>query len=540
MTPSSTREYRDLRSFLEGIVENHRDEVALVDSRGRLTYEELDHQINRVANMFASLGVSKGDRVALLLPNCREYLCAWFGLAKLGAVHVPLNVRIKGEPLKHQLQNSDPLMAVVDDEYLEDFLAACDGRFSGDRLVIRRNSKANLTSAIDMELASKNASSEPPPWVDIHPGDPLVIMYTSGTTGPAKGVVNCHNAYTRIATDLAEAMGLIPDDRMYVFLPLYHGNPQMMGVMPILAAGGSIALAERFSATRFWDEVRRFGTTVFTHIGSPLSILMKQEERPEDGDNPVRLILGGAPPEVSSAFSRRFQCTVLDGWGMIEAGCNTTITPVGRNRPGTNGFPRDCFDVRILDENDEEVAPGTPGEIVVRPREPYVMFSGYFRTPEQTLSAFRNLWFHSGDLGMKDQEGSLYFLGRSDDAIRRKGENISAMEIESALMAHPGVTEVAVVGVPDEIAGQEIKACLVTVPGSVLTPEQIISWCEPRLPDYMLPRYVVFKSQFEKTGSEKIQRFKLRENGVQGAWDREAQIGAASAGELTVRERRPG
>jgi len=506
----------DIRTFLRGVVAAHPAEPCLVTTDGlELTYQGFDEWVNRAANLIADRGISKGDAVALILPNCPEYLYLWFGLAKIGAVHVAINTRLIGESLRYQIDKAESSLVVVHRELANAYHQACNGLASvREVLVLNEDDRSGLGA----ELAASNPWD--PPAVDIGPGDPLVMMYTSGTTGRPKAVVNPHNAYVRSGHDLARLMALHSDDRMYVFMPLFHGNPQMMGVMPILAAGGSIALSRRFSASHFWDEVRSMGASVFTHIGSPLPILMKQPPNPDDADNPIRLILGGAPAETALAFGERFSCAVLDGWGMIEAGCNTTITPADRVVPGTNGVPRECFDVRVFDDEDRELPKGEVGQIVVRPTEPHVMFSGYHRDPDRTLASMRNQWFHTGDLGRVDDDGNLYFLGRSTDAIRRKGENISAIEIENILNAHPLVDEAAVVGVPDGIAGQEIAGCVVPIEATELTPEALVDWCSSRLADFMIPRFIRVMDRFPRTESHKVQKFKLRDLGTEGAWDR--------------------
>ncbi len=505
----------DVRTFLDGVVAAYPAEPCLVTTDGlQLTYQGFDQWVNRAANLVATHGVRPGDAVALILPNCPEYLYLWFGLAKIGAVHVAINTRLIGQSLRYQIEKTESSLVVVHHEFADAYHQACDGLESVREVLVLDDDRLGLGA----ELADSDPSA--PMAVDIGPGDPLVMMYTSGTTGLPKAVVNPHNAYVRSGHDLARLMGLHNDDRMYVFMPLFHGNPQMMGVMPILAAGGSIALSPRFSASRFWEEVRSMGASVFTHIGSPLPILMKQPPRPDDADNPIRLILGGAPALTAAAFGERFRCAVLDGWGMIEAGCNTTITPADRIVPGANGVPRECFDVRIFDDEDRELSRGEVGQIVVRPIEPHVMFSGYHRDPDRTLAAMRNLWFHTGDLGRVDADGNLYFLGRSTDAIRRKGENISAIEIENVLNAHPVVEEAVVVGVTDDIAGQEIAVCVVTIDGTELTPEELVDWCSSRLAEFMIPRFFRIMDRFPCTGSHKVQKFKLRDLGTDGAWDR--------------------
>jgi len=509
-------ELQDVRTFLEGKVDEHPDRVALVTTSGlEITYAGFDRRVNQAANALLARGVERGHRVSLMLPNCPEYLFMWFGLAKIGAAHVAINTRLTGDPLRYQIEKADPYAVVVHADLLAAYKDAC-GFSALPALVLSENGTDDFAAEVASAPVTRPEGPRPGPT------DPIVIMYTSGTTGFPKGVVNPHNAYVRAGTDLARLMGLEPADRMYVFMPLFHGNPQMMGVMPILAAGGSIALSSWFSASGFWEEVRAMQASIFTHIGSPLPILMKQPPRDDDTDNPIRLILGGAPKDVARAFGERFQCTVLEGWGMIEVGCNTTITPAGGIVPGTNGLPRECFDVRIFDEHDRELPAGRVGEIVVRPLEPYVMFRGYYLDPDRTLDAMRNLWWHTGDLGRKDTDGNLFFLGRADDAIKHKGENISPAEIETVLDSHPAVQEAAIVGIPDPIAGQEIAAFVVPLRGSGVSERELFNWCSEHLPNFMVPRFFRILDEFPRTGSHKIQKARLREMNLDGALDRTA------------------
>ena len=512
------RSLQTLPAFLEHVVGIRPTATALLDSRGSMSYTDLQQEVWRAANMFASYGIGKGDRVVLLLPNSRESVILWFGLAELGAVQVPVNIRLRGAALTHQLLDCEPELAVVGAGQFDTFCAAAPEGLRTNCLVAAEPAKTGVHSGASLLAAElAGASAERPPSVHIDASDPLVIMYTSGTTGAAKGVVNCHNVYTRIGRDLARLMALTSQDRSYVFMPLYHGNAQMMAVMPTLAAGGSLAIAERFSARNFWTEVRRYGATTFTHIGAPLPILMKQPPHPDDTANTIRLILGGAPPVATRAFEKRFGCVALDGWGMIEAGCNTTISGPGR---GGNGAARECFEVAVVDEHDCAVEAGVSGQIVVRPREPDVMFSGYHNAPHRTVEATRNLWFHSGDSGMMDADGVLTYLGRSADAIRHKGENVSPSDVEAVLTSHPDVEEAAVVGIADAIAGQEIKAVVVLREAARLTADELCAWCAHRLADFMVPRYITFTSGLEKSGSDKVLYYKLRDEGISGAWDR--------------------
>ncbi len=495
--------------------------VALRDVGGSLSYEELDRWSNRGATALAGLGVTRGDRVAIVLPNCREFLFLWFGSAKIGAVHVAINARLRGEALLYQITHCQPACLVIDSDVLADLDETQRARLPSVPTLVRDSADARGSAHMaSLQDALDGASSEEPGRRKLGASDPLVIMYTSGTTGAPKGVVVPHYAYVRAANDLVDAMALTEDDRMYVCLPLYHGNPQVMAVTPTLRAHGTIALSPRFSASAFWNEVVGFDATAFTHIGGVVSILVSQPVRESEADNPLRVALGGAPRAAGEEFGRRFGCTMLDGWGMIEAGCNTTVTPISHARPlGQHGVARGCFDVRVVDATDDPLGPGEVGEIVVRPTEPHVMFQGYFNAPERTLEKLTNLWFHSGDRGLLHPDGSLEFLGRDEDAVRRNGENVPVDLIEHELASMEGVSEVAVVGVPDEIAGQELVACVVAAPGFELDEASVGKFVVDRLGRSMQLGYVRLCDSLPKTASEKVQRFELRALGIDGAVD---------------------
>lgn len=504
------------------------DARAVVDDAGSIDYRTLDAWTNRAANLLLALGVRPGDRVALILGNCRDFLFLWFGSARIGVTHVALNARLRGEALVHQLRDCDPALIVADSAIWS--ALTDDERAECPRvpLVLRAGATGPATesAATDLAAALAAAPATTPGPVAVDGASPLVIMYTSGTTGRPKGVQIPHQAYVRAGYDLARVMELGQDDCMYVCLPLYHGNPQVMGVMPAITAGASIAVSARFSASRFWDECRRFGVTAFTHIGSVLGIVLKQEPDPADRDHTVRVALGGAPGSLVDAFAERFGTTMLDGWGMIEIGCNTTVTRSSGPSPlGQHGWPRGCFEVAVVGDRDEILPVGEAGEIVVRPTKPNSMFHGYFRQPERTLGQLGTLWFHSGDHGRLHRDGSLEFLGREQDAIRRSGENVPVELLEHTIAEMEGVADVAVVGIADDLSGQEILACVVRAQGATVDAHEVegrdvAAWVAKRLGDSLAPRYVRFCDELPRTASEKVQRFKLRETGADAAWDR--------------------
>lgn len=515
----------NLKSLIGSRVDTYRDKTFLYFKGQTYTYEHVDRITNQAANAFRSIGITKGDKVAIMLPNCPEFLFTWFGLAKVGAVEVLINSQLKGTFLKHQIEIGDSVAAIVGTDYLETVLPILD-ELPDLRTVIFLPHNEGVRPPEGPHYYRywewvRSHPDTPPPEVDIKDRDPLSIMFTSGTTGPSKGVLNCHKAYIRCGEDCARTIGLTEEDRCYFVLPLYHGNPQMMAVMSALWVGGSLVIGERFSASKFFQEAAHYGATYFTYVGTILAILSKLPEKPDDSDNPLRLCFGGgAPNSVWKLIEERFKIKIYEAYGMIEAGTVTTINRTGNERFGSVGCPRDCFEVKIMNQRDEEVAGGEVGEIVVRPNEPYVMFDGYYNMADTTAESLRNLWFHTGDRARKDEQGFFYFEGRVKHTIRRKGENISSEAIENVINAYPKVLESAVVGVPDEIAGEEIKAYIIARPDADLSPGHIIEWCKEGLPDFMLPRYIEFRDRFDKTGSEKIQKYKLQQEGIGKAWDR--------------------
>lgn len=515
---------KSLGDWLEEKAEENLDRPFLRFQGQSLSFHELNEQANLLARDFLELGLRKGDHVAFLMPNHPDFISTWFALAKIGVVLVAVNPQLKGPGLRYILDQSDSKALLISTQFypqiepFEDELKKLETLIIwGDETTHPSYKKKTLHFSKLFQIRKIGAR----PQVEVKGSDPLIITYTSGTTGMPKGVVSSHNAYIQGGKDLAEICAFQPQDRIYTFLPLFHANPQVYCLMGALASGASIVLAERFSATRFWEEVRANEATLFSYVGTVLSILLKQPPRSDDAENPVRACFGGgAPKDIFGAFLERFQVDVLELYGMSETGAFNTINHPGRIRVGSVGTIRPGFEVKIFDEKDEQVQPGVVGEFVVRPLKPYIMFDGYYRKPEETLESYRNLWFHTGDLGWIDEEGFFYFVGRKKENIRRGGENITPYEIECVINAHPSVLESAVVGVPSEILGDEIKACVVLHPGESLTPESLIQWCQDKLAEFMIPRYIELLDQLPKTGSEKVQRFLLKEKGIVGAWDR--------------------
>jgi crotonobetaine/carnitine-CoA ligase len=486
----------------------------------QISYAHLEAQANRYGHAFRDLGLAKGDHAALLLPNSPEYLYCWFGLAKIGAVTVTLNHQFGGESLGSIIQESNSKLLIVAPVLLEKALGAKDRLKRITCAILGRSAEVSdeLVDLGALVPETPAASGLDLPVKDI---DPLIITFTSGTTGLPKLVRNSHRAYLRGALDLAAAVEIRPGDRIYTHLPLFHANPQVYCILTALVADAAVVLAPRFSASGFWSDIRKHRATAFSYVGAVLPILLAQPETEADSDHTaVKCFGGGAPKEVYDRFSRRFGVEVLELYGMSETGAWNTINRPGRGRSGSVGTIREGFEIRIVDEEDNELPVGRIGEFVIRPLKPFIMFDGYYNNPEETLRCSRNWWFHTGDLGKVDEEGYYYFCGRKKESIRRAGENLPPGEIEKVVDGHPMVLESAAVGIADPILEEEIKVAVVPRPGCAPDPAELRSWCEGRLPRFMVPRYIEIVDRLPKSPSEKIQRTAIKERGItERTWD---------------------
>jgi crotonobetaine/carnitine-CoA ligase len=365
-------------------------------------------------------------------------------------------------------------------------------------------------------------NSEDPVDVKVLPSDALSIIYTSGTTGLSKGALGPHKFWIVCAEKMLEYREGGKDDIFYTFMPFYHFNAQCLTTVTTLVAEAQMVIAERFSASRFWDDARHYGATQFNYLGGVIPILAKQPERPNDADNPIRIALGaGCPPAVMEEVEKRFGIKCLEGFGMTEIGIPIHVR-VNDRRPGSCGKPMDIYEIKLFDDQDKEVPVGEVGEIVFRPREPFIMMLEYYNMPEKTLEAFRNLWFHTGDLAKKDADGYFYFVDRKKDALRRRGENISSFEVERVVNSHPSVLESAAVAVPSELGEDEVKICVVLKPGATLIPEELIKYCNDRMPYFAVPRFVEFMESLPKTPTDRVEKYKLKQAVITtNTWDRE-------------------
>ncbi len=487
------------------------------------TYEDMDRFSNRCAHAFADMGIKKGDKVSIMLPNCPEYLFLWFGLAKIGAVEVPVNTSYKGEFLRHIVDQSDSKVFVIAAEFLDRLKLIEESLSKLQKVVVFGD--PGQPAALKTPFVTYNDffnAPESPVDVVVHRSDPISIIYTSGTTGLSKGALGSHNFWIVCGEKMAEYRDARKEDVFLTFLPLYHFNAQVLTTLIALIVEAEMVLLDRFSASRFWDEIRHYRATQFNYLGAVMPILAKQPQKPDDLDNPARIALGaGCPQAIMEEVEKRFGIKCLEGFGMTEIGIPIHVR-VNDRKPGSCGKPMDIYEMRLVNDEDEEVPAGEIGEIVFRPKVPFVMMSEYYNMPEKTLESYRNLWFHTGDLARKDEEGYFYFVDRKKDALRRRGENISSFEVERAINAHPKVLESAAVAAQSELAEDEVKICVVLKPGETLSPEELITWASDRMPYFAVPRYVEFMDALPKTPTERVQKYLLKQAGITAkTWDRE-------------------
>lgn len=458
------------------------------------TFGEVADIACRGAGWLEAQAVDPGDHVIVAVSNRPLFLFYWFALAARGAVAVPISHDSFGESLRYTVQQSESRLVLTEGSERVRLEA---------ELAEAKVTVLSFESESDFAAAAKKFQPYVPEKLSPH--TPLAILYTSGTTGQPKGAVIPAAAYRAIGDKIVDAIGITQNDRILTFLPLHHANPQMYSVMSALTVGCSIALAPRFSASKFLDQVKRYGATGFTYVGTVLSILAKEITSP--ATSTLRWCVGGgAPRAVWEELAARLNVQIHELYGMTETGGMVTINTQDRYLLGSVGATRDDFDVALMDDNDEPVTKGV-GEIVVRPRKPFVMTTGYYRKPAETIAASSNLWFHTGDLGRFNDDGFLFFEGRKKELIRRAGEMISPVTIELAALKHPAIADCAAVGVPDPILEEEIK--LVVVKRSDVEPTEIVAFLAKALPRHMLPRFVQFTAEIPKTPTQKVKRFAL-------------------------------
>jgi crotonobetaine/carnitine-CoA ligase len=465
------------------------------------TYAQVLEQSRRVAHGFAAMGVKKGDHVAILMENCPEFIFTWFGLSLLGAIEAPFNPFHKGNILEYLINYSDAEILVISSSFIDEIRSVEDRIKKVKTIIIEgqfdNNPFKKIRALPFSMLLEKEASLAD---VEVRYNDIMALMFTSGTTGPSKGVLITHNQAFFVASQYVTVNGAKKGDIGYGYIPLFHEAPQFGLVLGAMLYGGSFLLTRGFSPADFWQDIRKYNCTISGMFEVVIKILLMAPEQPDDADNPMRVFsTAHITPESQQAFEKRFNVRLVNTYGLTEGDC-TIVATCDDIRPGSFGKPRGYFDVQLIDSTDRKVPRGKVGEIVLRPRQPHTIFEGYYKMPEKTLEAFRNLWWHTGDLAYQDEDGYFFFVGREKDMIRRGDENISALEVEKVVESHPGVMECAAVAAHSDVWGEEVKLVLVCREGVKVDPAEIIAFCDERMAYFMVPRYIEFVASIPRTG----------------------------------------
>ncbi len=523
---------------------------ALMYEGRRWSFAAFRDEVDRVARALINLGVQPGDKVSLWMPNRAEWLFLFGAIAKIGAVLVPINTRFRTTDMEYLVQHSDSTALILMDrsgpvDYLDMLREVAPEVDTGDAANLRPAAFPALRNVIvlgesrppgvigwDAMLAGANESPAAElnqREVGVSPDDTFLLMYTSGTTGPSKGVLMPHGHLYLFGLGMKVHLGLTPEDRYYICMPLFHAQGLLMQTYGTLVAGGSAVLMKHFRASTWIDDIRKYEATVTNSLGVMNDFILRQPPKPTDTDNKLR-IMSALPvtEDTLAALRERFGIPKFNElFGMTEVNIPVWRPLDAPDEAGCSGKVwDDYFEVIIADpDTDEEVPRDRVGEILVRPKEPFCFMQGYNGMPERTVETWRNFWFHTGDAGRMDARGFVWYIDRIKDTIRRRGENISSYEVEAVLLEYPGMEEVAAVAVKAEEGGEdEVLACLVLKPGvTAPKPEAILDFCVPRMPYFAVPRYIEYLDEIPKTPTQKIQKNQLRERGLSATtWDREA------------------
>jgi carnitine-CoA ligase len=512
-------EQRTLPCMLRRQAALHGDRRLLEISGQAWSFAETLDMAARFGGALHAAGVRRGDHVAVMCGNRAELLQVYLGCGWIGAVTVPINTASRGAQLAHILANCQPKLLVMQ--------ADCSPAL--DTLDVVPPSLRGIWLVGDADLpahwprpAAFPSPAEPVPEASLGPGDTVAILYTSGTTGVSKGVCCPHAQYFWWGVNTARLLGVQRDDVLLTTLPLFHTNA-LNAFYQALLTGAALVVEPRFSASGFSPSLSRHHATVTYLLGAMVPILLSRPSSALDRAHRVRIALGpGVPERFHPDFRARFGIELVDGYGSTETsfvlGC-----ALPDQRPGMMGPVYDGFEARVVDDADNALSDGVPGELVLRASEPFAFATGYFGMPDKTVEAWRNLWFHTGDRVVREADGYFRFIDRMKDAIRRRGENVSSYEVEQVLLSHPDVAEAAVFPVRSELAEDEVMAAIVPRDGSSLAPAELAAYCEGRMAAFAIPRFIEFLTTLPMTENGKVQKFRLRERGVTAAsWDREA------------------
>ena len=515
------REECVLHYVLERWAERRHETVfARFEDGSEWSYAETTRRTRALGAALQALGVGEGAHVLVWLPNGKEALAAYFAVNYIGAVYVPINTAYRGVLLAHVVDNAGAEVMIAHGGLVERLAEIETGVL---RTVVTVGEAAATPQGLETlawDEALARAGALTPLSRVIEPWDTQSIIYTSGTTGPSKGVLSsyCHNY---VGMNRETWYPVTDDDRFLINMPLFHIGGCFI-VYSMLCRGGSIAMTERFRTQSFWQTARETGSTAVFFLGVMAAFLLKEPEAAADKDHPLKTVFIVPFSEGATRFAARFGVTVHTIFNMTEVS-TPIISPPNPTEAGFCGKARAGVTLRVVDEHDIEVPPGTTGQLVIRTDLPWAMNHGYYKNPEATAEAWRNGWFHTGDGFRMNEAGEFYYVDRIKDAIRRRGENISSIEVETQVNAHPGVQECAAIAVPSELGEDEVMIVVAPKPGQTIEPASLIEFLVPRMAYFMVPRFVRVMDELPKTPTTKIQKNPLREAGItKDTWDREA------------------
>ena len=505
---------RTIRQLLESRAHQTPDDVFAIFEDRQIDFRTLETIVYQIANGLSKIGVRSGQRVAVMLNNHPDHVFTFFALSALGSVWVPVNVNLRGASLEWVLSKASPRVIIAEGEYWK-LLASLSSNLPLEAVVLRGAGwLPSGVRAVDYNTVAGEDCVPPNATPEIQ--DTRAIMFTSGTTGMPKGALMTERMLRTCAIGAGMAADVQPGDVFLLWEPIYHSAGAQMCVLA-LQESITLAIVPRFSASHFWEQVRRHRVTKLHYLGGVLDILLKLPPNPDDRSHTIRLAFGaGCTQRIWEAFEQRFGIKIREVYGLTEGSGFTTYNVSGKI--GSIGKPYSYLDVLIVDDSGNPVPVGRVGEIIMRGKEPGVITEGYLENPEATAAAIRNGWLYTGDLGRCDEEGAFYYVGRKKDSLRRRGENISAWEVERILNSHPLIEESALIGVPAEVGEEDLKAFIKCVPGTTLDPIELIRWCQPRMPYYQIPRYIAWVRTFEKTPTQRIRKENLSRD-THDCWD---------------------
>jgi len=521
-------ENRLLGNVLRWHAENNGDTDFLVADARHLSYSNANAKVNALANGLSSYGIGRGDRVALFMHGCEEFVLLTLAVNRLGAIWVPVNTDYRGDWLIETVNASRAAMLAVDAALLPRVLEARRGLHCGRLLLhdVEADVGHGVDNAILLDEVLSDDTSDPAVR-GLAYGDTNAVLWTSGTTGKSKGVMQSHNAWIRAVENSNRMFCTSSGDVVYNCLPMYNSAAWVANIYRALVAGVPCAIDANFSVHDFWDRIRFYGATQTMTLGAMHMFLWNQPAREDDAENPLRMAnMVPMPESLIAPFCERFGMEgILQGFGQSEVMLllSRKDTPEKRWKPNALGELAGGLELRMLDDAGEEVAAGEVGEFCVRETEPHQIFNGYFDDPETTAEACRGGWYHTGDLGMRDADGDYFFVDRKKDVIRYKGRNVSSLQIESIALQHPAVQGAAVYGVRSKEldSEHEIKLDVVLRPGAMAKPEELARFINDRAPYFCVPRYIEFVGELPYTPTNKVQKYRLRERELSAAvWDR--------------------